>query len=334
MTDSLLSPSYEEIPHTIGPYHVQSDIANGTFGHVISLIHTKTNKIYAGKVISRKYLIESQQFLSFEQECRIQKQLNHPNIVAILDIIYLEKYIVVIMNKYEYNAVSYIYEHELTQNDIWMLFAQLVNGLSYLHDRGIAHRDLKLDNLLIKSDGTLSISDFGCCEVQGRSICPVYYGTPIFAPPEMETFKGDPKDFDVFKADVWATGILLFLLITKRYPWNSFKLRAQEIREFANYIPPSFSEILLACCQESPQNRLTINELKQMNPLSYYLNSFPTKKTTFPKDLSRVVPNVRSFKQKYGSLSPSPVGPTKLKPVIHTPIPAHKNILTLNETFK
>ena len=310
MEDSYLEycfcPSYEEIPQIIGPYQVEGDLAYGTFGRVVLLIHTKTKKVYAGKVISRKYLTESQQFLSFEQEIRIQQRLNHPNIAAIRDVIYLEKYITVVMDKYDYNALNYILEQDIQPITIWKLFSQLLNGLSYLHDRGIAHRDLKPDNLLVMSDGSLAISDFGCCEAQGRSVCPVHYGTTLFSPPEMDNFKGNPKDFDPFKADIWASGIIFYMLATKSFPWTNFKNRVSEIQIFAKTLPQNICQVILNCCKESPHERITLDQLKKMEPINHFLQSqIISKSVVFSNYVQPKVCKVSPMRRKIKSTSPN-----------------------------
>ncbi|XP_076045808.1 serine/threonine-protein kinase chk-1-like [Oratosquilla oratoria] len=96
-------------------------------------------------------------------------------------------------------------------------FVQLIQGVKYLHSLHIAHRDLKPRNLLLSSADVVKIGDFGLsCEfVEGEYLTRVC-GTPEYAAPEVYKghYKGEP-------ADVWSFGIILFKLLTARYPWRN-----------------------------------------------------------------------------------------------------------------
>ncbi|KNE54585.1 HAL protein kinase [Allomyces macrogynus ATCC 38327] len=112
----------------------------------------------------------------------------------------------------------------MSDSEINCLFAQLVAGVAYLHSVGVSHRDLKPENLLLDQDGrTLKIADFGTSEVyrvpwstEKRKVKGAVGSDPYIAP---EEWAGKPYDAD--KVDVWAVGIIYFVMKHKTIPWKA-----------------------------------------------------------------------------------------------------------------
>merc|ERR1712196_745426 len=110
-----------------------------------------------------------------------------------------------------------------------LFFAQLLRGLSHVHSRGVCHRDLKPENLLLDQRGVLRISDFGLAVwVQGSSRTDEHggghakarlytnCGTPHYAAPEVIAEGG----YDGFIADVWSCGVVLYVMLCGKLPFE------------------------------------------------------------------------------------------------------------------
>ena len=95
--------------------------------------------------------------------------------------------------------------------------AEIALGLFYLHDNGIIHRDIKLDNVMLDKDGHAKIADFGLCKenIQGDAVATTFCGSPDYIAPEIIQRK--PYDKNV---DWWALGILMFEMLIGTSPFR------------------------------------------------------------------------------------------------------------------
>ncbi|KAG0336566.1 serine/threonine-protein kinase HAL4/sat4 [Podila humilis] len=133
----------------------------------------------------------------------------------------------------------------LTEAESNCFFAQLINGVSFLHSMGVVHRDLKPENLLLTADGCVKLADFGNSEVfrmpwekKVRSSMSIRGSGPFIAPEEFSE-----KTFDARKVDIWSCGIIYMCMRLGRYNWyeatagdpvwDSFLHKLEKFRELA-----------------------------------------------------------------------------------------------------
>jgi len=110
---------------------------------------------------------------------------------------------------------------KLNESEVKLIFKQLVDGVSYLHKNNIAHRDLKLENILIDDNKNIKVIDFGFSLVTPRNkplnVC---CGTPSYMAPELIA----KKNYYGHLVDIWALGILLFVLLSGYFPFKGISI--------------------------------------------------------------------------------------------------------------
>lgn len=131
---------------------------------------------------------------------------------------------------YEYiegeNLFTYLNSENFNNKNLISLIQQLLLGLKTLHDNDIIHRDLKLENVMIKNDGTIKIIDYdmACVLKEEKIIERKIVGTVRYLSPESFLLGKYSK-----KSDIWNLGVLLYTLITKKYPNNTELNKAESI---------------------------------------------------------------------------------------------------------
>lgn len=105
-----------------------------------------------------------------------------------------------------------IFDEQLTK----MYFRQILEGVAYFHSKGVCHRDIKPENILIDDDGKVKIIDFGFSANTSNKLT-TFCGTPPFMSPQITK----KISYDGGAADVWALGVLLYLLVTGNLPFRA-----------------------------------------------------------------------------------------------------------------
>ena len=98
------------------------------------------------------------------------------------------------------------------------VFKQLINGIAYCHSKSILHRDIKLDNILLSSNGEVKICDFGVSKVVKRGeMMTEQCGTPAYIAPEILADRG----YEGFAVDIWSAGVVLYAMLYGVVPFRA-----------------------------------------------------------------------------------------------------------------
>jgi serine/threonine protein kinase len=255
-----------DIPLTFGPYTYLRTIGTGSSSVVVLVVNSQTGDQCACKVINRKTLTDERRMYQFSHSLDILQTHQDPRIVEFREVLYTPTNIFLVM---EYCAggelISLVSDFEtLPRAARYRIFWQVLRGVSYLHDHGIAHRDLKPDNIMLDSFQNAKLTDFGLSRlVDGDSLMSTPCGSTVYVAPEIVL----GREYDGLKADIWSLGVVLYVLETGCLPWTAASGVAlfRQITTAAYVMPPSapadIAWVIDACLQPDPDCRATAAEL-------------------------------------------------------------------------
>lgn len=156
----------------------------------------------------------------------------------------------------------------LQEDECASLFKQLLKAVASAHQIGIAHRDLKLENIMIDNQMKLTILDFGLCAInnppQPDFLSEEYVGSENYTAPEIFM----KKPYCPFKADIWSLGIILFTLLYARFPWSDISAKLDMFPDGpkvsfprTNEVSDSVKDLLIKMLCISPSKRIALEEI-------------------------------------------------------------------------
>lgn len=274
-----------------GPYLLLQTLGEGEFGKVKLGLHSQWGEEVAVKLIRRGHVdITAARMGKVEREIEVLRTLKHPNIVRLYDVIETDKYIGIIL---EYAAggelFDYILAHRyLKERDAARLFAQLISGVWYIHQKKIVHRDLKLENLLLDRQRNVIITDFGFAnrfEHRSDDLMQTSCGSPCYAAPELVISEGLYVGSAV---DVWSCGVILYAMLAGYLPFDDdpanpdgdninllYKYIVNTPLAFPDYISESARQLLGIMLVPDPKGRATLANVMRDQWLSAYAGDVP-----------------------------------------------------------
>lgn len=273
-----------------GLYILGSTLGEGEFGKV-KLGWRKDGKHpsqVAIKLIKRDTIMkDSESEIKIHREINSLKMLNHPNIVNLVEVMKSGKYIGIVL---EYASggelFDYILQHKyLKENVAKKLFAQLVSGVDYMHSKGLIHRDLKLENLLLDKHKNVIISDFGFVNSYNKDkndLMKTSCGSPCYAAPELVLTQAP---YEGRKVDTWSLGVILYAMLAGYLPFDDdpenedgsdivrlYHYICKTPLTFPEYISPLARDLLRKIIVPDPKKRITIKNIKNHPWLTPYVN--------------------------------------------------------------
>lgn len=268
----------EEGMSSLGSYEI---IQNKQLCSVIDKVrlarHKNTTKLYACKRIVKWQLMPSQ-WDNFNRGIEIHNRLctfaNTTCVVRIYDILEDRECKYIFMERMDGDLISLLeLKPRISEDEARGIFHQAMVIVKFIHDNGVAHRDLKLENFLFswKSDDKnfkhirLALTDFELADYlsEGKKFntpC----GSPSYAAPEVCSMT---PSYDGTQADIWSCGIMLFALLTGRFPWESpdmlelFAAIIHEPLQVPSYLSPEVSDLLGKILVKNPFDRCTVEQI-------------------------------------------------------------------------
>lgn len=257
--------TWTSLPAFIGKYNFGQTIGKGSFSLVKMCMNTDTHMKLSVKIIPKSMISTPEAMERFEREVNVIIKMNHPGIIKIHDFIIDQNFFYLVMDYCSGGTLlSQIGNSKISEDAAKPLFKQILETVDYMHSQGVAHRDLKLENIMLDEFGHIKIIDFGFsrfAESGQMFMTPV--GSPAYAPPEII----DGEKYDGKLADLWSLGVILFALITGELPWkgsNQIQIYNQ-IRNAQFDFPPNVSkfaqDLILKLLKVDPNLRLVTSEI-------------------------------------------------------------------------
>lgn len=211
------------------------NLGAGAGGSVKLVKRLSDQKVFAVKEFRQRTPTETRREYAkkITGEYCIGSTLRHANIIETVEIAYENDRILQVMEYCDYDLFAIVMSNKMSDHEINCCFKQILTGIEYLHHMGLAHRDLKLDNCVINSQGIVKLIDFGSAVVFSYPFSKtliessgIVGSDPYLSPETLVFSKYDPRP-----VDIWSAAMIYCCMVLKKFPWkvpkladNSFKL--------------------------------------------------------------------------------------------------------------
>ena len=250
-----------------GRYEMRELIGVGGMAYVYKAYDSVDDRTVAVKILRDEFLTNDEFVRRFRNESKAIAILNHPNIVKVLDVGFGERLQYIVM---EYIDGITLKEYLDQRKDIrWKeavhFTSQILRALQHAHDKGIVHRDIKPQNIMLLSDGTIKVTDFGIArltrsEMQATAVGNKAIGSVHYISPEQA--RGEITDE---KTDLYSVGIMLYEMLTGKLPFeadNAVSVAIMQMQSEATVphllneeIPEGLEQITLKAMQKDTVKR-------------------------------------------------------------------------------
>ncbi len=271
-----------------GRYEIRENVGIGGMANVYKAYDLIEDRIVAVKLLKEEYLSDEECIRRFKNESKAIAVLSHPNIVKVYDVIFSEKMQVIVMEYIDgITLKEYIDQRGVLRwKEAVHYTIQILRALQHAHDRGIVHRDIKPHNIMLLSDGTIKVTDFGIARFarsDSRTLSDKAIGSVHYISPEQA--QGGVIDD---KTDIYSVGIMMFEMLTGKLPFEAdspvsvaikqIQSQAERPRSINPEIPEGLEEITLRAMEKEPANRYQsaadmlqdLNEFKMDPTLRFY----------------------------------------------------------------
>lgn len=280
-------------------YEIQELIGVGGMAMVYKAYDTVDDKTVAIKILKDEFLGNSEFIRRFKNESKAIAVLSHPNIVKVFDVSFGDKMQYIVMEYIDgITLKEYIsHQHVIPWKEAVHFTVQILQALQHAHEKGIVHRDMKPQNIMLLQDGTIKVTDFGIARFfnnETRTMTDKAIGSVHYIAPEQA--RGDSTDG---KADIYSVGVMLYEMLTGKLPFEAdsavsvaimqMQTDPTPLRELNDKIPEGIEEITLKAMRKDPGQRyasasemLDAIEIFRRNPsvkfrYSYFVDETPTK---------------------------------------------------------
>ncbi len=248
-----------------GRYELLELIGVGGMADIYRAKDIEEDRIVAVKILKTEFAGSDEFLRRFRNESKAIALLSHPNIVKIYDVGFTEKVQFIVMEYVDGITLTDYIEQQgvLKWRDSIHFTVQILKALQHAHDRGIVHRDVKSQNVMLLRDGTIKVMDFGIARfnrennktMSEKTIGSVHYISP-------EQARGDITDE---RSDIYSVGVALYEMVTGKKPFDGdtpvsialmhMQSTPKKPTELNSTVPEGLEQIILRAMQKEPNQR-------------------------------------------------------------------------------
>ncbi|KAI8577803.1 hypothetical protein K450DRAFT_250077 [Umbelopsis ramanniana AG] len=278
VSTSQARKSRTKSPEVVGQYILYSTLGQGSMGKVKLARHRKTGQLAAVKILPKMSLNDpnhkskdpkdtpEHRHRRTEREIAIMLLLNHSNICKLLHWeIHDNSYYIFLEYVDGGQLLDYIIRHgKLKERQARRFGRQILSAIDYCHRNSIVHRDLKIENILLTRDENIKIIDFGLSNLYSpKSMLSTFCGSLYFAAPELL----QATKYTGPEVDVWSFGVVLFVLVTGRVPFDDTSMPALHAKiksgvvEYPDHMSRDCVDLLKSILVVDSKKRATIAQI-------------------------------------------------------------------------
>ena len=281
-----------------GRYLIQSLVGVGGMANVYRGVDEKNGNAIAVKVLKEEFLDNEELVRRFKNESKAISILDHPNIVKVYD--------VSVTDRLQYIVMEYV--DGITWKETVHFATQVLRALQHAHSKGIIHRDVKPQNIMLLADGSIKMMDFGIARfsrAQSQTVSDKAIGSVHYISPEQA--KGDRTDA---RTDIYSVGVMLYEMLSGRLPFDGdgavsiaimqISDKAKPLAQVAPNVPQGLCQITEKAMEKDPDKRYqsakemleAIEEFKR-NPSIRFEYEYRNMQDNPQKNINRVVNNAK-----------------------------------------
>lgn len=282
-----------------GRYEIEEIIGVGGMAVVYKAYDNQENRIVAIKILKEEFITNEEFIRRFKNESKAIAMLSHPNIVKVFDVSFGDLIQYIVMEYIEGITLKEYIEREgsLRWKDAIYFTMQILKALQHAHDKGIVHRDVKPQNIMVLPDGSIKVTDFGIARFarsEQRTITDKAIGSVHYISPEQA--RGEKTDE---KADIYSVGVILYEMLTGQLPFeaeNAVSVAIMQLQrepklptQINGSIPLGLEQITMHAMQKTCERRYQsaaemLSDLAQFRKdpsltfeYNYFVDTSPTK---------------------------------------------------------